>query len=444
VVQAWSFSHHHDFTNYYSIFWQVGHGNSMVSSEIEGVQGGAVHWFDVYGDGDLELVAQGAVTNQGGDLVEEVSCTSSGYPTAAVGDLDGDGNVEVGCAAGIWEVETGELREWEGIEPYTFQGGGVQIQGELGVLATVGDAVILGRLDGSLRWKSDYALNSLGGFAFGDVDGDGEPEAVAQWLSMISLVNADGTVRWEYTAESSLNAISMADLDANGGYEILAYGNAGLWILDGATGTVLASQTEVTTNETMNAVLVADIDGDNSAEIVVAGVNATAQKRVVRAYGPATGRWARTRPVWNEPAYDITSIADDGTLLTWPLPSWESYNAWRAQPAHDGDLPDLTVAATGLCCDETTAFLAVQAENQGSQPALSGATVRLFTHQGSQWVEVASQVLPEVPEQEALEGFIFEVPLDQWGDQQVLQIDGVDTRACNRVNDRVPVTLSCE
>jgi hypothetical protein len=86
----------------------------------------------------------------------------------------------------------------------------------------------------------------------------------------------------------------------------------------------------------------------------------------------------------------------------------------------------------------------VQAENQGSQPALAGATVRLFTHQGTQWVEVASQVLPEVPEQEALAGFIFEVPLDQWGDQQYLQIDGLDARACNRVNDRIPVTLSCD
>jgi hypothetical protein len=190
--------------------------------------------------------------------------------------------------------------------------------------------------------------------------------------------------------------------------------------------------------------VVADIDGDGSAEIVVIGYTSSGRGEVVRVYGPAHGRWARTRPVWHQEAYDITSITDDGTLLSWPLPSWDAYNTYRAQPAHDGDLPDLTVAATGLCCDETTTFLAIQAENQGSQPALAGATVRLFTHQGTQWVEVASQVLPEVPEQEALEGFIFEIPLDQWGDQQTLQIDGLDARACNRVNDRIPVTLTCD
>ena len=95
--------------------------------------------------------------------------------------------------------------------------------------------------------------------------------------------------------------------------------------------------------------------------------------------GPATGRWARTRPVWHELAYDITSVRDDGVIISFPYPSWSTYNAFRAQPAHDGLHPDRVIDATGVCADACDDGYDAYSSGRGA----GGALERLGRPEGS-------------------------------------------------------------
>ncbi len=65
--------------------------------------------------------------------------------------------------------------------------------------------------------------------------------------------------------------MSMADLDADGRYEVIHWSENGLRILEGATGSVLAENVDVTTRALASEPVIADVDGDGSAEIVITG-----------------------------------------------------------------------------------------------------------------------------------------------------------------------------
>jgi hypothetical protein len=202
--------------------------------------------------------------------------------------------------------------------------------------------------------------------------------------------------------------------------------------------------TDIGTSFVLNPPIVLDVDGDGSMEIVVTGGGggpASMDQSTLYVIGPAQGRWARGRPVWNQLGYDITSIDDDGRIQPLPAPAWDTYQAWRAQPSHDGLHPDLKVAATDSCassCEtDGTVWLAVQVSNPGSEDS-AGGTVSLHTWDGSAWSTVATTTFGAVPAGEALEGVLLEVPAGSWGQLQVVAVDG-DSDECDFVNDRVTV-----
>ena len=42
----------------------------------------------------------------------------------------------------------------------------------------------------------------------------------------------------------------------------------------------------------------------------------------VRVFGDAAGNWVRTRRVWNQHAYHITNVDEDGTIPAIESPNW--------------------------------------------------------------------------------------------------------------------------
>ncbi len=198
--------------------------------------------------------------------------------------------------------------------------------------------------------------------------------------------------------------------------------------------------------------MIADVDGDGSAEIVVAGDWASeadepreAKNDHLFVLGPKTGRWARTRPVWNQTPYDVVSVADDGSAVRFPWANWQTYNSYRAQPAHDGDLPDLQVKVTGACADTCspggTVWVAAQVGNAGSHEAAAGARVSLHTWSEAEGVTTVGEatVADPIPSGQDAAGVVFAVPWEQWRAARYLQVDGADPQECDRVNDRVDV-----
>ncbi len=403
-------------------------------------------WLDVDGDGVPEIVSHNLVVGaDGATMTFTQGRSSTDCAMAAHGDFTGNGRMQIASTFGIWDALTGDLTPWNGLDEVSLQAAPVMVDGELALLGVDGSGAFRARPNGEVVWRLPRGQVETDGIAVGDVDGDGVPEMAVNTWEELFLVDVSGQKRWSLpSAYPERGSVVMADLDGDGAYEVIAVGNSGLRILDGATGTVLAFDTSLIDDWEYDSPAIADVDLDGSAEIVVGGRRRDTGEWVIRSYGAAQGRWARTRPVWNELDYDVTTIQDDGRLAVWPIPNWESYNNFRAQPAHDGPHPDLTVTATDLCCDSDTVFLAVQASNLGSVGALPGATITLSTNDGTGWHTVATHLIDDgMDPQTAAAGFAFEVPRSDWGNLQVLQVTGTDGDECDFVNDRVQVDITC-
>lgn len=429
----------------FTSWWSESDATVVSSAPVDWLAG-TVRWLDIDADGAPEILGHSISVRSDGTTIAYVPGLVS-FDTAmtANGDFNNDGRMMIASTDGIWDALTGEITPWAGLSGYTFQAAPVLIDGEIAFLGTDGSGAFRAKPDGEVVWRMELHQNDEDGIAVGDVDGDAIPEMAVNTYGELFLIDAEGVKRWSvHTMQPEAGSVVMADLDADGTYEVIAYGNSGLRILSGADGMLLAEDSTIYNGMSYASPAVADVDGDGSAEIVVVGQTRGTGDWVVRVEGPATGSWARTRPVWNELDYDVTTVQDDGRLAVWPIPSWESYNSFRAQPAHDGPHPDLTVAATDLCCDDETVQLAVQTSNLGSVDSLAGATVTLSTNDGTGWRAVASQVLASgVDAHTAAAGFVFEVPRADWGNLQVLQVTGTGGDECDFVNDRIQVVLEC-
>ena len=76
-------------------------------------------------------------------------------------------------------------------------------------------------------------------------------------------------------------------------------------------------------------------------------------------WGAAHNHWVPTRRIWNQHAYHITNITEDGLMPPGgEVPNWQAFNNFRQNlPDYDPYLaPDLIAEVTGqnvACCPET-------------------------------------------------------------------------------------------
>lgn len=159
-------------------------------------------------------------------------------------------------------------------------------------------------------WPGDF--DRIGQAAVGDVNGDGFPEIVIAdrgnlrclgisnntWLEYFKLGNSDG---------SGMACPSLFDFDADGKMEIIHRDERILRIVDGSTGGVLFSESCVS-GTGWETPVVADVDGDQEAELLCSC------EGELRVYEPDPGRWALTRPVWNQRLYYSVNVNDDLTI----------------------------------------------------------------------------------------------------------------------------------
>lgn len=287
--------------------------------------------------------------------------------------------------------------------------------------------------------------------AFGDTDGDGEPDLCALVGDRVVVVATDGCVLLDDpTGEAyawTTGGCALADLDADGNHEVIAFGMFGLRVYDVETARLLSSREDICTRSWESPPVVADVDGDDSAEIVVAGSPGGCPDHAetgghVFVVGPTEGRWARTRPVWNQVAYDPTAVTDDARIRKFPRPNPTTVRAYRAQPAQDGDRPDLVPEAVDACaesCADGTIQLAARVLNRGSVDAAAGAELVLYTYaEGGHLTEVASAVLSDgIPSGWASAAVILEVPVAAWGEARVLEVRGDPIAECDLLDDRI-------
>lgn len=107
--------------------------------------------------------------------------------------------------------------------------------------------------------------------------------------------------------------------------------------------------------------------------------------RGIRVYRDAGDNWVRSRMLWNQHAYFVTNVDDDGRIPrtsvmrdNWSEPTLNNFRQNVPGDAIPGASPDLTTGGSPLVCDGEIARLTARVCNRGTEPVGSGVSVGFY------------------------------------------------------------------
>ena len=106
----------------------------------------------------------------------------------------------------------------------------------------------------------------------------------------------------------------------------------------------------------------------------------------IRVYEDANDQWVRSRSIWNQHAYAVTNVNEDGTipktsawLKNWSQAGLNNFRQNVPGTANAFDIGDLTSqASSAFACNGTTAVLATPVCNRGTAPIGAGVSVGFY------------------------------------------------------------------
>ena len=313
---------------------------------------------DVDLDGKLEVVTPTRVFAGDGSLLVN---SGLGGTFPAVADLDLDGKPEIVAIFNVHGQGPHHLHVWryrpELPQKFEIIRQMIDINGPLSpALCPAGSA---GNIGGG------------GPPTIADFNGDGVPDVgVAGGIGyavfdgkklMDPGVAPAETLLWikqTQDCSSAFTGSSVFDFNGDGQAEVVYADEIHMRIYKGATGEVL-SQVCNTSGTLHEYPLVADVDNDGHADIVVVSNDYSSlncggiKTRGVRVFGDAGDQWVRTRRIWNQHAYHVTNVHEDGTIPAVEQPNWVTpgLNNFRqnVQPQGEFAAPDLVVRIFPRC-----------------------------------------------------------------------------------------------
>ena len=324
----------------------LGMGNSGKAG-VSGNVGTTSFAVDIDGDGQQEVVTGNALYNRSGSVVAS-NRETDGYP--AVGNFDGDD------AGEIVVVDAGKIR----------------------------------LLDDDMTKLCETSIPGASSSYYGgpptiaDFDGDGQAEFAAASGSRYTVFESDCSVKWQATtqdASSGNTGSSVFDFEGDGSAEAVYADETKLWAFNGADGAIKLQSSEHSNGTWLEYPAIADVDADDHAEIVVAN---TSGKMGVYVFGDAGDSWMPGRKIWNQHAYSITNVDDDGGIPPVATRNWLTYNNFRSgdlAPAGGYSGPDLIVTVVDVCtdeCDQDRLTVWLQIANDGYEDVSEDVTIELF------------------------------------------------------------------
>lgn len=400
---------------------------------------------DLDGDGLAEVIFGRQIFAHDGTLLGLGASGVGGRYMSFAADMDGDGALEVVAGNAVYEMDGTEI--WastlvDGIPAV----GDFNSDGLPDVVSTSGGFVRLIGNDGGLIWETALPGGGSGGApTVADFDGDGAPEVGVAGKAYYSLFDTDGAVLWSNPVSdysSSITGSSVFDFEGDGASEVVYADEYTLWVFDGATGAVLMQQEGHASGTLFEYPLIADVDHDGSTEIIVASNNYSKSGWTgITVIGDTDSSWAPARPIWNQFAYHITNVNNDGSIPAEQKPNWESWNSFRAGGTELGPshwLTDLAPAEPEMCtseCSDGLVSVLVPVENYGTVDAQDLSVRFMVTRDGAP-TELRSQSFL-VPTGEARWLEVETFGREEWGEGELwIEVDGQgDLAECDEANN---------
>ncbi|MDP2314749.1 MAG: hypothetical protein Q8P41_17730 [Pseudomonadota bacterium] len=335
---------------------------------------GAPAFADVDGDGYSEVVYGRQLLDTDGTLLWTGTGGAGWWLSFAV-DLDDDGRMEVVAGNTVYRGN-GDLLWTDATNDGPGAVGDFDLDGTPEVVHTAAGTVVVTNLDGTVRWQTAHPGGGNGGPpTVADFDNDGLPEVGVAGAATYTVFDTDGTVLWSMPVSdysSTVTGSSVFDFEGDGAADVVYADELTLWVYDGATGAVKLQDDGHASGTLYEYPLIVDVDNDGSTEIVLPSNNyAYTGYNGITVIGDATNSWRPSRPVWNQFAYHITNVEDDGGIPAAPEANWERWNSFRANGSLYGlstDLADLAPGTADICalrCDEGIVEVMVSVQNTG-------------------------------------------------------------------------------
>ena len=310
---------------------------------------------DIDGDGSADLIGGNIVYDADGGVVWDISNQGYGDGYPAVADVDGNGTPDVVV------VSSGEVRAHEG-------------------------------LDGALLWRTAVGAGRMSVIA--NFDDEDLPEVGVPNTNLYHSIEGDtGAVNWTQSIQdaSGLAGSSVFDFDGDGSAEVVYADETRLRTFRGSDGEVLFDRCN-TSGTLWEYPVIADVDADDHAEIVVAANNVftgncadgSAGPHGIQVFGERNDNWVRTRSIWNQHAYHVTNVDDDGSIPDHMEHNWEitGLNNFRQQTQVTGILDAGDLEATDLSMQgdrcPATARLWARVWNTGAAGVGAGMLVAFY------------------------------------------------------------------
>ncbi len=411
---------------------------------------------DVNNDEKLELV--------GGNVVYQVDIDNKsmsplwkrtdhidGYPAVANIDLDPENKPELvvvrnrNASLMVFDAQTGS-NFWPNPVVYSIGGGGTPTianvndtpEPEIAFAGVKGNVVL--DYTGKEIWargSHDTSSGRTGSSVF-DFDGDGKAEIVyadEYFLRVYDGITSKTRFCQCNTTCTHYEYPVIADVNADGHAEILISANTSCGI------------------SSCNIQLTSEYGKDECVDAIIAqGGNATKGVQGVRAFASPTKDWVNTRKIYNQHAYNVTNVSDNGSLPTKPRNNWsvKNLNNFRlnVQPGATY-LPDLSIqdiTSPRTCQALTPIYFNVT--NVGWAAAEPGITVHIWASatQDGEYVDLGTVKTSGRIRPTEYEPLNFMVPIDAVASEIIylkLTFDDTAPTECRSDNDDASYMLNC-
>ena len=297
--------------------------------------GGGPALADLDQDGFSEIIYRNHVFDHEGHLLWAGSGGSgnSGHGAMPVPvDLDGDGRLEVAAGNTAYRADGSEL--WRRTDVADGQPAVVDFEGDgtPEVVIHNGKIHILNGEDGTDAYPAITLPFPMSGcmdendddcsyvipthVAIADFDNDGLPELAVSNKNLLVMLEANGQEHWRVNISDQTGASGPAafDFEGDGIYEVVYADESNAYALRGTTGQNIYTAPR-SSRTIFEYAVVADADNDGHANLVVAQNEPLLRTaRGVKMLGNTAGRWAASSRVWNQHAYHITNVTENGTI----------------------------------------------------------------------------------------------------------------------------------